>query len=564
MLGFKKEFTPEWTENPPPHGSYRSVFKWGAPGAFKHPNHRLFRLMKERFGMRDADFQKKREEGNEPVRLETPSRISEESLSFFRQALGEENVSTEAYDRVSFSNGKTMEEAIRLRKGDGGAVADIVLHPRNKGDVQAIVRHCNEKRIPIYPYGGGSSVNFGFKCVKGGVSLVMKTHMNRVIAINEMNQTATVEAGIMGPSYEESLNRSPQIHHTKHAYTCGHFPQSFEFSTVGGWILALGSGQQSSYYGDACDLVVSQEYVTPAGTFKTLDFPGTATGPKVNDIMKGSEGAFGVLVGVTLKIFRYMPENRRRFSYIFPSWAKAVNATREISQGEFGMPSVFRISDPEETDVALKLYGVEGTILDRLMDYRGFRKNERCLYIGHTEGEKGFSKNVARNVRRICRKNGAMGLTGYPVRKWEHGRYKDPYMREDLHDYGVIIDTLESGVTWENLHRLHQGVREFAKKRPKTIIMTHASHFYSQGTNLYFIFIGRFDGIDDYRSFQNGLIESILAHGGSLSHHHGVGKMIGPYMEKHLGKEQMDVLRALKTHFDPNHIMNPGGTLGLD
>ena len=228
------------------------------------------------------------------------------------------------------------------------------------------------------------------------------------------------------------------------------------------------------------------------------------------------------------------------------------------------MPSVFRISDPEETDAALVLYGVEGTVIDRLMRYRGYRKNERCLYIGHTEGEKGFSKNVAKNVRRVCKKNGGMSLTGYPVRKWEHGRYKDPYMREDLHDYGIVIDTLEAGVTWENLHRLHQGVRAFAKKRPQTIIMTHASHFYAQGTNLYFIFIGRFDGLEDYCSFQTGLIESIMAHGGSLSHHHGVGKMIGPYMEKHIGKEEMDVLRAMKAHFDPNHIMNPGGTLGLD
>lgn len=564
MLGFKKEFTPEWTEKAPPHRSYRSIFKWGAPDEYKHPNKRLYRLIKETFEMSDGDFRKKKEEGNESVKLETPSGIPEEALQRFRKMLGEENVSTDGYDRACFSNGKTMEEAMRLRKGDPGPVPDVVLHPRNKKDVQEIVRYCNEKRIPIYPYGGGSSVNFGFKCIKGGVSLVMKTHMNRVLEINETNQTATVEAGIMGPAYENALNRAPEIYRTRHPYTCGHFPQSFEFSTVGGWILALGSGQQSSYYGDACDLVISQEVVTPAGTFKTLDFPGTATGPKVNDIMKGSEGVFGILVSVTLKIFMYMPENRLRFSYIFPSWEKAVDATREISQGEFGMPSVFRISDPEETDVALKLYGVEGTLLDRLMDYKGFRKNERCLYIGHTEGEKGFSKNVARNVRRICRQNGAMSLTEYPVKKWEQSRYKDPYMRENLHDFGVVIDTLESGVTWDNLHRLHQGVREFGKKRPQTIIMTHASHFYPQGTNLYFIFMGRFEGIDEYRKFQNGLIESILDHGGSLSHHHGVGKMIGPYMEKHIGREQMDVLKALKTHFDPNHIMNPGGTLGLD
>ncbi|MGK0290899.1 MAG: alkyldihydroxyacetonephosphate synthase, partial [bacterium] len=300
------------------------------------------------------------------------------------------------------------------------------------------------------------------------------------------------------------------------------------------------------------------------GSFKTLDFPATATGPKINDIMVGSEGAFGVLVSATLKVFRHLPNNQKRFSYIFPDWESAISACKDISQGEFGMPSVFRISDPEETDVALKLYGVEGTPLDKMMTVRGFQPMDRCLLIGHTEGEKEFSKNVFKQVKKVCKKYGAMFLTGYPVKNWEHGRFKDPYMREDLNDYGVMIDTLETGVTWENLHKIHQGVRAFIKNRPNTICMTHSSHFYQQGTNLYFIFFAKMKDIEEYKNFQDGIIDSIERHGGSLSHHHGVGKMIAPWMERHLGKEQMDILRALKKHFDPKNIMNPGGTLGLD
>ena len=134
--------------------------------------------------------------------------------------------------------------------------------------------------------------------------------------------------------------------------------------------MTLGSGQQSSYYGDIYDIVLSQEYVTPAGSIRTLDYPAAATGPKINDIMKGSEGAFGILVAATLKIFRYMPENRRRLAFMFPTWDAAVDAARETSQGEFGMPSVFRISDPEETDVGLKLYGIDGSILDKILKLR--------------------------------------------------------------------------------------------------------------------------------------------------------------------------------------------------
>ena len=157
-----------------------------------------------------------------------------------------------------------------------------------------------------------------------------------------------------------------------------------------------------------------------------------------------------------------------------------------------------------------------------------------------------------------------MYITGYPARKWEHGRYTDPYMREDLNDFGIMIDTLESAVTWDNLHNLHQGVRAFIKKRPNTICMTHGSHFYPQGTNLYFIFIAKMADLKEYKEFHRGIIEQIVKHGGSLSHHHGVGRMFAPWMEEHLGKVQMDVLRCLKKHFDPNNIMNPGGTLGLD
>ena len=457
-----------------------------------------------------------------------------------------------------------MEETLQLRQGVPVAVNDLAVHPRSREDIQKIVSYCDRERIPVYVYGGGSSVTKGLQCAKGGITLVLSTHMNRVLAFNETNQTITVEAGIMGPAYESVLNNAPERLGAEHRYTGGHFPQSFEYSSVGGWIVTLGSGQASTYYGDMYDIILSQEYITPAGTFRTLDFPGTATGPKVNDIMKGSEGAFGVLVNATLKIFKYRPENRRRFAFIFPTWEGAVDASREIMQGEFGKPAVFRISDPEETDMALKMYGIEGTPISRLISYRGYKPMHRCLCIGTAEGEKRFSANVKRQVKKICRKHGAMNISGYPVKNWEHGRYTDPYLREDLNDYGIVIDTLEAGVTWDNLHRLHQGVRTYIKKRPGTICMTHASHFYPQGTNLYFIFIARMNDIAEYVEFQEGIIDSIEKNGGSLSHHHGIGKMISPWMERHLGVEQMEVLRALKRHFDPNAIMNPGGTLGLE
>lgn len=560
----KSGYYPEWTTRAPEIGTYRSIFKWGAPDRFKHPNPGFYALLKDELALTDAEFQKKRNEGNELVRCDIPINLSEDQIHKFKEIAGEDNVAMDDYARVKYSNGKTAEEIMKLRREIVDDLADLVVHPRHKQDVRHIVAYCNEQKIPVYVHGGGSSVTMGFRCVKGGISLDLAKHINTFIELNETNHTATVQPGILGPQYEDILNNAPSLMQAKRKYTCGHFPQSFEFSSVGGWIAASGSGQQSTYYGDMGDIVISQEYVTPVGEFKTLDYPATATGPKVNDIMKGSEGTFGVMVSATLKIFRYMPENRQRFAFVFPDWPSAVDGAREVCQGEFGMPSVFRISDPEETEIAMRLYGIDGTIIDKGISLRGYKPGKRCICVGQAEGSLNYAKNVKKNIKKVCRANKAMYIGGYPMKNWEHGRYADPYMREDLDDFGIMVDTLEAGVTWDNIHGLYAGVREFIKLRKRTACMTHASHFYPQGTNLYFIFISPMDDIDEYRQFQCGIIDKIQACGGSLSHHHGVGKMISPWMRQHLGKQQMDVLRALKHHFDPNGIMNPGGTLGFE
>jgi alkyldihydroxyacetonephosphate synthase len=555
-------FRPDWSEKPPDPGTYRSIAKYGDPDRFKHPSDAWVRMMQQEFGMTDADFKVKQDEGHERVVLDRPPALDPAQIEALTGIAGEENVATDDYSRVKYSSAKTSEELLELRQGIVREVCDVVVHPRDKHDVQKVVQYCDAERIPVTVFSGGSGVNFGCRPYRGGVTLVLSTHMNQLLEVNELNQTARVQPGMFGPAYEEVLNNAPERFGCERRYTCGHFPQSFEYSTVGGWIVTLGSGQASTYYGDAYDIVFSQEYVTPVGTFKTLDYPATATGPKVNDIMKGSEGTFGILVEVTMKIWRYMPENRRRFSFMFPTWEAAVDASREIMQGEFGLPAIYRISDPEETDRGLKLYGVPGA-LDKVLAPMGFKPGQRSLCLGNVEGDKDFTPLVARKIRKVARRHGALPLTGYAARMWEHTRYTEPFMREDLNDYGILLDTLEASVTWDNLHRLHQGVRAFVKARPGTICMTHASHFYPQGTNLYFIFLAKMD-LEEYVAFQAGIIEKILEHGGTLSHHHGVGRLMAPWMEPHLGKEQMEVLRALKRHFDPHQIMNPGGQLGLD
>ncbi len=559
----EKDLQPDWRNDVPAQGSYRSLFKYD-PTKFRHPSPAWYRMFKQEFGLSDDDFKTRQPGGDEQVSIRHESRLSETQMRAFADIVGEENVATDDYSRVKYSHGKSLDEDVNLRRNVVEKVPDIVVHPRHKDDVRRIVEYCNAEKIALVTYGGGSGVVFGTRPEKGGVALVMRTHMNKVLAVSELNQTATLQPGLLGPDYERALNAAPEQFGTRLRYTCGHFPQSFELASVGGWVVTLGSGQASTYYGDAYHIVLSQEYVTPAGIIKTHDIPGTATGPKVNDILKGSEGAYGVLVEVTMRIFRYLPENRQRFSYMFPSWEAAVEASREIAQGEFGLPAVFRISDPEETEIGLKLKGFSHGWFGRYMKMRGMEPMKRCLCIGTAEGEKGFARHVSRQVARIVRSHGAVSLTGYGTKEWEKGRYSDIHVREDLVDYGILVDTLESGVSWENVHRLHQGVREFVKSRPGTFCLTHASHFYNQGTNLYFIFMMKPDSPEEFFQFRSDVVAKILEYGGSISHHHGIGRMFARWMEPHLGKEQMGVLRAVKRHLDPNNIMNPGGVLDLD
>ena len=281
----KNQFTPQWRNTPPNPGSFRSIFKYGDPKGFKHPNARLYEELKKTFALSDADFRKKETTGDEIVELDKPGLISPESIQKFEEIVGAENMSTKAFDRLRFSSGQTLEEHMKLRRQMVENISDLVVHPRNKSDVEKIVNYCNQQKIPVYVYVGGSSVNFGVYPEKGGISLVLSTHMNKVLELNETNQTVTVQAGIMGPALEEALNTAKEKYGTTKNYTCGHFPQSFEYSTIGGWVVTLGSGQQSSYYGDAADLVLAAEMVTPAGTIKTMELPATATGPKVLDMI---------------------------------------------------------------------------------------------------------------------------------------------------------------------------------------------------------------------------------------------------------------------------------------
>ncbi len=557
--------SPHWIEQPAPADSYRSLFKWGDPKGFRHPNRGMYALIKETFGMTDADFSEPRRTGMEKFDLDAPARLDEARRQSFERIVGAENIDTTAIARVRASYGAGAFDALRLREHIVENLPDAVLSPRTAGEVQALVEFCEDQRIPLYVYGGGSTVTRGREAVRGGVCLDMSRNMNRLVTFNETDQTITVESGMTGADLEALLNNAPDTLCAERRYTCGHFPQSFLYSSVGGWVVTRGAGQNSTYYGKIEDIVLAQEYATPHGKLSTPAYPRCATGPDLNQMMMGSEGAFGVLTSVTLRVFRYRPENTRRYSFLFRTWEEGLAAARETLQGEFGMPSVFRLSDPEETDVAMRMYHIHGSAADTVLRTLGYKPMQRCLLLGSADGDRDYAGLVARKIGGIAGRHGAFPLTPFRVTKsWERTRFTDPYLREDLNDFGIMIDTLECAVRWDQVREVHARVRAFVKSRPQTICMTHLSHSYPQGTNLYFIFIARMAGVDEYLRMQYGVLDAIQKSGAAMSHHHGIGKQTGPWLEAQIGPECMDAVRALKAHFDPHNILNPGGTLGLD
>lgn len=560
-----KDFEPNWVKEAAPKRSYRSIFRWGDPEFVKYPKESLYKTMKDIFKMTDADFrQYALNLGEDEVKDLPKSQLDPALIEELIEICGKDHVSIDDYDRLSVAYGKTAYDTLRLREKQVDSLPDVVVYPSTSREVEAVVDFSVRHKIPLYVYGGGSSVTMGVEPTKGGISLDMRRNFQHVIEFNEVDQTITVQSGMSGPRLESLLNDAVKQFGAKRAYTCGHFPQSFEYSSVGGWVVTRGAGQNSTYYGCITDLVMGQKYATPIGVIHTSTYPQEATGPNLNQIMMGSEGAFGVLTEVTLKIFRYMPENRKRFSYMFKDWNTAMNAAREMMQCEAGKSSVFRLSDAEETSLMLKLYNVDDTPLQNLLEMKGFKENERCLFLGFTDGEKGYSANVAHKIKEISRKFGSLSLTGYVTKNWEKGRFNDPYLRDTMMDFGIITDTLECTVKWSNMAQVHRDVREVCHKLPNTVVTTHMSHCYPQGANLYFIFITRMSDKEEFRRYHSSILDAILNAGATMSHHHGIGKMFGPWLQSQIGDKEYGIIKALKQYFDPENLMNPGGTLGLD
>lgn len=537
--------------------TYRQILKWGDKREEK-VDPLMIKVIREKFDLKDSDFETKYLSGSQPVKLEKLSSLKPQQQDFLKSIAGNENVQSDDFSRAKFSCGKSYAELLDMRLNLVPNPPDAVVSPKSHDELVKIVEYCNQERIPVIPVGGQSSVTGALQAPLGGIALDLTKHLNRIERINAANKTVTVQAGICGPALEDELNR--------YGFTCGHFPQSFEYSTVGGWIAAKGAGQASTGYGKIEDMVVALKVVTPAGVIETKEFPRTAQGWDIFRLFIGSEGTLGIITEATLNIHIYRPQNTSYASFIFKSFEQAAAAMQRIIQSEYGKPHLFRISDPDETDIAFKTKGFDNSLSDKLLKGLGFLPGKRSLMFVAVEGDKDYTKFVLNKIKRTARKEKAMYIGKSPVKKWLDQRYSSAYMRDPLMDLGIMSDTLETAVTWENLLKVWYATHTYVNQRPKTVLMVHISHVYESGANLYLTFLSPMEKgneKNDFLAFHKGLVDTIQENGGSLSHHHGVGRVLAPWMEGHLGKASMEALGAVKKHFDPNTIMNPGDTLGL-
>ena len=514
--------------------------------------------------MTDADFQSPNL-CMDPLPAEIPSHLSTAHLRAFTAIVGKENIRLDTVSRVRASYGAGQVDALRLRHGIIENLPEAVLAPRGRVDVEAIVKYCHDHRIPLYVYGGGSTVTRGMEAVKGGICLDLSVHMRRVLSFNETDQTITVEPGIWGPELEDILNRAPETLSACARLHLRAFPPILR---------ALQRGRLGGHPRRRAELhLLRQDRGYPLlprdGLPRRCDQHPPLPPLRHRTRFAPDPGRLGGhFWGGHLRHPAGLPppaQTTRRYACLFRSWEDALDTYREVMQSESGFPSVLRLSDPEETDVAMRTYHIHGTPADSLLRTLGFTPMQRCLLLGTSGGQEDHARLVANRVNALCRRKKAFPLTPFRVvQSWEKSRFTDPFLREDLSDFGILIDTLECAVPWSKLKQVHEGVRAVVKARPQTVCMTHLSHAYPQGANLYFIFIARISDISEYLELQYSVLEAIQKTGAAMSHHHGIGKQTAPWLEEQIGTPSMDVIRALKNHFDPRGILNPGGTLGLD
>jgi len=477
-------------------------------------------------------------------------------------AVGEANVFTSDEDRLRHATGSGYVDLARLRNGALENAPDAVLMPMDAEALRRVIDVCAAEGIAIVPFGGGTSVVGGVEPLRGAHCRLVSLDLGALqdVSVDRRSLTARLGAGLRGPEAEAALGRE--------GLTLGHFPQSFEYATIGGFAATRSAGQASSGYGRFDALVSSVRLVAPGGDLQTLETPHSAAGPALRELVIGSEGVLGVIPDVTVRVGP-APAVRRYEAWMAESFDAGSEIVRGLAQGP-GLPEIIRVSDEEETEGSLALSGPRG-LSGRLFDgYLGVRRRRggSLMIVGFEGDEESVARRRALTVRAL-RRGGAAYLGESAGQAWAQGRYQGPYLRDTLMGMGAMVETLETSHTWSRFGELHSSVGEairnsLASQGTPGLVFCHLSHAYADGASLYFTFISRArrgEELEQWAAVKRAACEAIVAHGGTITHHHAVGRDHAPYMEAEVGRVGIEALRSLKDQMDPMGIMNPGKLL---
>jgi alkyldihydroxyacetonephosphate synthase len=463
--------------------------------------------------------------------------------------------------RVEHAGGKSFPDLVRIRRGDGSHAPDVVVFPGSPEEVQRVVEVCSEHEIALVPFGGGTSVVGGVSALRGRFAAAVTLDLRRltaVPAIDPVSRVATLQAGLRGPEVEAALR--------PHGLTLGHYPQSHQEATIGGYVATRSAGQASTGYGRVDEMVLGARLATPAGELR-LDAhaPASAAGPRLLDLVVGSEGALGVITEATVRVTAY-PNATARGAWAFPTMAAAVEALRELAQrhGDDTLPDVCRVSDPRETQVSLTLAGAIGGRLLSYLRRRG--QTDPVLGIFLWEGDSRVRVEQRRlGFASVMRRHGAVRLPAAVAGAWQRGRFSGPYLRDELLDHRVLAETLETATTWERLVPTYERVRDallaqFAAQGTPAVVQCHISHVYAVGASLYFTCVARAlaDPVEQWLRVKAAASDAIVSTGATITHHHAVGTDHLPWLTAEVGELGVEVLRSVKVTLDPVGVLNPG------
>lgn len=470
-------------------------------------------------------------------------------------------ITTEKIERIRHARGQSLGDWIALRTGCDLNFPDGVAYPTTSEEVRELISYAAENGVKLIPYGGGTSVTGHINPIAGDkpVLTVDLSRLSALISLDETSGLATFGAGITGADLEAKLRAK--------GYTLGHFPQSFEYSTLGGWIVTRSKGQQSILYGGIEKMFAGGKLETPRGTMEFNPLPGTAAGPDLREMVLGSEGRMGILTEATVRISP-LPETEEFRAVFFPDFESGMNAIRQIAQTKLPL-SMLRLSCPVETETNLTLAGHRRllSMVEWYLDKRGIGTGKCILMFGVT-GNQVMVKATTGRALLIAANNGGVHVGQTFGKAWARSRFMTPYLRNTLWERGYAVDTVETATHWANVPAAFNAIETAIATAlddigEKVHVFTHLSHVYPTGASLYTTYLYRIapepaETLKRWQKLKAAASEAMVANGTTISHQHGVGLDHKPYLVAEKGQMGIEAISQLVKAFDPEEIMNPG------